>query len=77
MGRSERPFFWNLGSEKILLSMCSTTSMVYIFALIKCWGLIKQKRDVQGVPFFQPSLGKINITDIVDHELHGLQFNHI
>ena len=51
--------------------------MVFIFALINTCGLKKQKWDAQLRPIFSILNREKNITEVVDHELHGLQFNRI
>ena len=48
-------------------------TMVYNSTIFKCWGCPEKKRDDLGVPFFQPSIDKTNITKVTDHEHHGVQ----
>jgi len=78
MGRPMASHFFNLRSaKKILPRLLIMNSMVYNSTIFKWWGYPEKNRDDLGVLFFQPSIGKKNITEVVDHELHGLQFNHI
>ena len=51
--------------------------MSFIFTLINTWGFRKQKLDAQLRHIFSALNPEKNISEVVDYELHGLQFNRI